>query len=59
MSHRYLFPFILMALGLFLIGAGAIIRIMHAAGSIYFFWGGLASLVLSVIVFVVMKLRED
>ncbi len=59
MSHRYLFPFILLVLGLFLIGAGAIVRIMHAPGAMYFFWGGLASLLFSVILFVVLKLRED
>ncbi len=57
--HKFLFPFVLLIIGIFAIFVAGIFGLMHQASAPYFLYVGIASLLIALILFVVVKLREE
>lgn len=57
--HKFLFPFILLLLGIFAIFVAGVFGLMHQESAPYFLYGGIASLLIAVVLFVIIKLREE
>ncbi len=57
--HKFLFPFILLLLGIFAIFVAGIFGLMHNPWAKYLLYGGVASLIISLIWFVIGKLKEE
>ncbi len=57
--HKFLFPFVLLLIGIFSIFVAGVFRLMHNGWSPYFFYGGIGALLLSIVLFVIIKLKEE